>query len=134
MFYHITNVEDSSLVFNQVNWRRSQISILYIKFPGFFFFFTGKQYMKTPMKVSIKLQRIVGTLSRMHCRMSIPFKFIFSGEDYFWFLLQKDNIMFVLFIHIYRKYHISMHFLRRIIFQFPSKEKQFSEKKQHLSR
>ena len=79
--------------------------------------------MKTPMKVSIKVQRIVGTLSRMRSRMSITFKCIFSGEDHLWFFLQKGNIIFVTFIHIYRKYHISMYFLRKIIFHFPSKEK-----------
>ena len=38
----------------------------------------------------------------------------------FW---QKVNTIFVTFIHIYRKYHISMYFLRKIIFHFPSKEK-----------
>ena len=31
--------------------------------------------------------------------------------------------MFVIFIHVYRKYHISMYFLRKIIFHFRSKEK-----------
>ena len=31
--------------------------------------------------------------------------------------------MFVTSIRIYRKYHIAMYFLRRIIFHFPSKEK-----------
>ena len=39
------------------------------------------------------------------------------------FFLQKDNIIFVAFIHIYRKYHISTYFLRTIIFPFPCKEK-----------
>ena len=38
----------------------------------------------------------------------------------FW---QMCNIIFVAFIHMYRKYHISMYFLRKIIFHFPSKEK-----------
>ena len=79
--------------------------------------------MKTPMKVSIKVRRTIGTLSRMRSRMSITFKCIFSGEDHLWFFLQKGNIIFVTFIHIYRKYHISMYFLRKIIFHFPSKEK-----------
>ena len=80
--------------------------------------------MKTLMKVSRKVQRIIGTLSRMRSRMSITFKCIFSEEDHLWFLLQKGNIMFLTFIHvIYRKYHISMYFLRKIIFHFPSKEK-----------
>ena len=81
--------------------------------------------MKTPMKVSIKVQRIVGTLSRMRSRMSITFKCIFSGEDHLWFFLQKGNIIFVTFIHIYRKYHISMYFLRKIVFHFPSNKKYY---------
>ena len=42
--------------------------MLYITFPGFFI---GKQYMKTPKKVSTKVQRIIGTL----CRMSIYNRF-----------------------------------------------------------
>ena len=57
-------------------------------------------------------------------RMSITFKCIFLGEDHLWFFfLQKDKIIFVAFIHIYRKYHISTYFLRTIIFPFPCKEK-----------
>ena len=64
------------------------------------------------MKVSIKVQRIVGTLSRMRSRISITLSLFF-----------RENIIFVTFIHIYRKYHISMYFLRKIIFHFPSKEK-----------
>ena len=91
--------------------------------------------MNTTMKVSIKEQRIVGTVSRMRSRMSITFKCVFSGEIVFYFL-QKCNMMFVKFIHVYRKYHISMYFLRKIIFHFPSKEKisYFPEKKHHLSK
>ena len=33
------------------------------------------------------------------------------------------NVIFITFIRIYRKYHISIYFLRKIIFHFPSKEK-----------
>ena len=46
------------------------------------------------------------------------------------FFLQKGNIVFVTFTHLYRKYHISMCFLRNIIFHFLSKEtiSYFSEK------
>ena len=79
--------------------------------------------MKTPMKVSIKVRRTIGTLSRMRSRMSITFKCIFSREGHLWFFLQKGNVIFVTFIHIYRKCHISMPFLRKIIFYFLSKEK-----------
>ena len=79
--------------------------------------------MKRPTKVSIKVQRIFGTLSRTQSSMSITFNCIFSGEDYLWFFLQRGNIISVTFIHIYRKYHISMFFLRKIIFHFPSKKK-----------
>ena len=60
---------------------------------------------------------------------------IFSGEDclcYFW---QKGNPTFVTFIHIYKKYHISMYFLRNIIFHLPSKEMMSLSKKEiHLSK
>ena len=76
------------------------------------------------MKVSIKLQRIFGTLSGMRSRISVSFKCIFLGKRLsLIFFLQKDNIIFVTFIHIYRKYHVSRYFLRKIIFDFPLKEK-----------
>ena len=52
---------------------------------GFLVFFTGKQYMKTPMKVSIKVQRIVETLSRMQSRMSITFNFFGRRSSLFFF-------------------------------------------------
>ena len=68
------------------------------------------------MKVSTKVQKIVGTLSRMRS-LSV----LFSVEDHFF--LQKGNIIFVTFIHIYRKCHISMYFLTKIVFHFPSEEK-----------
>ena len=44
---------------------------------------------------------------------------------------RNGSVTFVIFIHIYRKYHISMHFLRKIIFHFPSKENlsHFQEKR-----
>ena len=44
------------------------------------------------MKVSIKVQRIVGTLFRMRSRMSITFKLFFSGEDYLWFFFLHCHI------------------------------------------
>ena len=87
------------------------------------FFLTGKQSMKTPMKVFIKVQRIVGTLSRMWSRYLITFNCIFSGEDDLWFFFFFFLIIFVTLIHIFRKYHISMYLLRKTIFHFPSKEK-----------
>ena len=58
-------------------------------------------------------------------RVSITFKYIFSGEDRLWFFWQKGNNIFVTFIHICRKYRISMYFLRKISFHFPSKEKKY---------
>ena len=86
--------------------------------------------MKTPIKVSIKKKRIVGTLSRMQSRVSITFNCIFWGEDQRSIFLQKGNIIFLTFTRVYRKYHISMYFLRKINFYFPSKEKTiFSGKK-----
>ena len=60
-----------------------------------------------------------------------PITLFFSGEDYLCFFGQSGNIIFVTFIHIHRKYHISMYFLRKIVFHFPFKEKRwyFREKK-----
>ena len=105
---------------NQINWRRSQTSILFIKFIKIFF--TEKQYIKTSIKIPIKVSRIVGTLSRMRSRMSITVKCIFSGEFHLWLLLQKGNTIFVTLIHINKNYHTSMYFLRKIIFHFRFKK------------
>ena len=52
---------------------------------------------------------------------NVTFRCIFSGEDYLCFFWRKD-IIFVTFIHTYRKY-ISMYFFRKVIFHFSSKEK-----------
>ena len=82
----VQSIKDSSLksnISNQINWRKNEISILYIKFPEFFF--TGKEYMKTPKKVIINVHRIIGTLFRM----SITFKCIFSREDHLWLFLAE---------------------------------------------
>ena len=51
------------------------------------------------------------------------FLFFFYFMFFVFVFLQKGNTMFVRFIQIYRKYHISMYFLRQIIFHFPSEEK-----------
>ena len=80
------------------------------------------------MKVPIKVQKIVGTLSTMSSRMSITFKcfffvVFFFVEDHLWFFLKKGKIIFVIFIHIIQKISFSMSFLRKIIFHFPSKKK-----------
>ena len=77
--------------------------------------------MKTPMKVSIKKQIIIGAISRM----SITCKRIFWGEDCLWIFWQKSIVIFVAFIHIWRKDHISMYSLRKIIFYFTSKENKY---------
>ena len=61
----VSNCPDT--ISNQISCRKKQISILYIRFRGFFFFYAGKQYIKTPIKISIKVQRII----RKFCRMSI---------------------------------------------------------------
>ena len=48
----------------------------------------------------------------------------------FAFFRQRGNIIFVTFIHIYKKYHIFIYFLRKIIFHFRSTVKMsyFGEK------
>ena len=48
---------------------------------------------------------------------------VFFFGDHLSFFLQKGNIIFITFIDIYRKSHISMYFLRNIIFYFMSIEK-----------
>ena len=48
---------------NQINSRKSQTSILYIKFPVFFF--AGERYMETPATASMRVQRIAGALSKV---------------------------------------------------------------------
>ena len=56
------------------------------------------------------------------------FKRIFSGRGHCFFC-QKGNATFVTLMHIYRKYHISMYFLIKIIFfHFPLR------KNYHISR
>ena len=47
----------------------------------------------------------------------------FSGTRLSLFFWQRGNILFVTFINIYRKYHISMNFLIKIIFHFCLKKK-----------
>ena len=58
---------------------------------------------------------------------NVTFKCIFCGRRLSFLFWQKGNILFITFIHIYRKYHISMifflFFLRKIIFHCPCKEK-----------
>ena len=87
--------------------------------------------MKTLMKVSIIIRESLELFVECQSRMSSTFKCILSAEDRFWYFWEKGNIIYVTFIHIYRKYHISMYFFRKIIFHFPSKEKNniFSGKK-----
>ena len=92
--------------------------------------------MKTAIKVSIKIQRIIGTLSRIPIQNVNHLQGHFCGEDHLqFFLAERCSTVPVTPVRIYRKYQISMHFLRSIIFHFPSKGKIscFREKK-HLSR
>ena len=108
--------------------RRSQTSILYIKFPVFFF--AGEQYMKTPVKVSMKVQRellglFLGCQSRTFlrdktifdffgrgawhhvcnahtCRQKISYFHVFLKKGRLWPPTQGKNIVFS-----GKKYHLS---------------------------
>ena len=62
-------IEDQSLqnISNRINFRKSQTSILYVKFSVFYF--NGKQCMKTPVNVFMKVQRIAGVLPRMSIQL-----------------------------------------------------------------
>ena len=63
-----------------------------------------------------------------------PLSILFREKIIFDFF-QKGNIIFVSFIHIYRKYHLSNFFFRKIIFLILPKEKTyFLLKRYHLSR
>ena len=143
----VQSIEDSSLqnISNHIAYRQSQISILYIKIPGFFI---GKQYMKTPKRVPTKVQRIIETLSKIlvsnaniiFSTMSITF---FRGVILKCIFREKNNLCFFdrrlisclqeekhHLYRIYRKNHISMYFLRNIIFHFSSrKDITFSRKR-----
>ena len=107
----VQSIGDSSSqnVSNQIDWRRSQISILYIKFLGFLFSLqrnTWKRLSRPPYRESLE----IFLECDLECQSSLSVFF-------------RENIIFVTFIHIYRKHHISMYFLRKIIFHFPSEGK-----------
>ena len=104
--------------------------------------------MKTPKRVPTKVQRIIETLSKMlasnaniiFSTMSITF---FSGAIFKCIFREKNNLCFFdrrlisclqeekhHLYRIYRKNHISMYFLRNIIFHFSSrKDITFSRKR-----
>ena len=64
---------------------------------------------------------------------NVTFKCIFSWQGYLCFFYQKASVIFVTFMHIHRKQHISMYFMRKIILQFASKEKIYFREKEILS-
>ena len=66
----------------------------------------------------------MGLFLECHSRMSITFRCIIAEKDHPWFFLAGGRgIMFVTPVRWYRKYHIYMYFLRKIIFDFPPKGK-----------
>ena len=91
---------------------------------SFLVFSAEEQYMKTPVKVSMKVRTVVGALSRMSiynvnhlyvyfCGIRSPLTFLAEGRD----------ATFVTPVSVPRKYHISMYFLRKFISHFLPKEK-----------
>ena len=131
----VQSIEDSSFynISNRIILKRSQASILYIKF---LVFFAGRQYMKTRPRVSIKVQRTIGTLSRISIEnFNHLWLYFFEIRSSLIFFAEGHGVVFVVSVRIQRKYHISMYFLRKIIFHFPSREKMSCSRgeKYHLS-
>ena len=87
----------------------------------------GEQQMKTSVKVSMKAQKIAGALSRMliqnfnhlqvyFCRIRQSLVFFGKGA---WRQVCNTRTC----VHVHRKHHISMQFLRRTASHFAPKEK-----------
>ena len=115
---------------NRINWRRSQNSILCIKFSGFF---RQRAIYETPLKVSMKVQRIAGAFSRISIQNVNHLLVYFCGIriifDFFFFLTEGHDTMFVAPVRVHRKFHISMYFLKKIAFTFlPRKNYVFGKK------
>ena len=66
---------------------------------------------------------------KVNLKCQSPLNVFFLEKIIFDFFLQKGNIIFVTFIHTYRKYHIFMYFLRKSIFYFPPKWKIYFREK-----
>ena len=87
-------ISETNQIEEEVKFQSYMLSFLFL-------FFTGKQYMKTSIKVSIKVKRIIWALSRCQSRRTIIFKCILFGESFFDFFWQKGNLMFMTLIHIH---------------------------------
>ena len=90
--------------------------MFYIRFPVFFF--ARERYMKTPVKASMKVQRIAGALSRVPIQNANHLQVYFCGirlSLIFFFLTEGCGATFVTPGRVHRKYYISMYFLRKVI-------------------
>ena len=155
----VQSIEDSPLqnISNRINWGRIQTLILYIKFPGFF---RRAAIYKMAIKVSVRVQRIIGPFlgcqsslgvilrekvifdffSRIEGGRRVTFvaplprkstlhlkkKYHVFGKKSFRIIQERSYCSAIFlkkpsFQNIWRKYHISMYFLRKIIFHFPSR-------------
>ena len=107
---------------NQINSRKSQTSILYIKFPVFFF--AGERYMETPATASMRVQRIAGALSKVSIQNVNHLQVYFCWiRPFLIFLTEGRGATFVAPARVHRKYHISMYFLGKVVSHFLPKEK-----------
>ena len=82
--------------------------------------------MKTPVKVSTKVQRreLLELFLGCQSRTSITFRCIFAGWDHLWFFLAEvRDTTSAIPVRVHRKYHISMYFLRKVISHFLPNEK-----------
>ena len=87
------------------------------------------------MKVSIKYRESLEISLECDLECQSALSVFFREKIIFDFFLQKGNIIFATFLHIYRKYYVSTYLLRKIIFHFPTKEKiSYFPENYHLSR
>ena len=110
----VQSIEDYLLqnISNRIKLQSYILSFLFF----FFVFIVGEQYMKTPVKVSMKVQRIAGVLSRVSIWNVNDLQVYFCGIGSSLISFSQGggrggegwNIS-------NRKYHIFVHFLRKLI-------------------
>ena len=89
------------------------------------FFFAEEQHMKTPAKVSMKVQGIARALFRMSIWSINHLYAYFCGirSSLIFFLEEGHGLTFIAPARVYRKYQISVYFMRKIISHSLPKEK-----------
>ena len=115
----VQSIKDHWNIFNQINSRRSQTSILCIKFPVFF------RWRAVHENACKSLHE-----STENCWSSLSIQNVNHLQVYFCgirpsliSLTEGRGATFVTPVRVHRKYFISMYFLRKVISQFQPKKK-----------